>query len=33
MKYPEKQRWREELLKSEWPRINEEKAVRKTLTK
>lgn len=32
MKYPETQRWREELLKSDWPHINEEIAIRKTLT-
>lgn len=32
MKYSETQRWREELLKSEWPHINEEIAIRKILT-
>ena len=32
MKYPETQRWREVLLKTEWPHVYEEIAIRKTLT-
>jgi hypothetical protein len=28
---PERQRWREEFLKSKWPHINEEIALRKIL--
>jgi hypothetical protein len=33
MKYPETEKWRKELLKSEWMCINEEIAVRKALTR
>jgi hypothetical protein len=32
LKCPGTQRWREELLKSKWPEINEEIVIRKILT-